>query len=85
MFLKVHKTFKGQIPALWKQANVTPIHKKNDPSDITNYRPTSLLSTVGKVLEKLFTNLSLIFLWALKSYQLFSQALLLEMVLFQSI
>ena len=39
--------------ALWKQANVTPIHKKNDPSDITNYRPISLLSTVGKVLEKI--------------------------------
>ena len=44
---------KGQVPALWKQANVTPIHKKNDPSDITNYRPISLLSTVGKVLEKI--------------------------------
>ena len=43
---------KGQVPALWKQANVTPIHKKNDPSDIINYRPISLLSTVGKVLEK---------------------------------
>ena len=43
---------KGQVPALWKQANVTPIHKKNDPSDTTNYKPISLLSTVGKVLEK---------------------------------
>ena len=58
---------KEQIPALWKQANVTPIHMKNDPSDITNHRPTSLLSTVGKVLEKLFTNMSLISLWAMKS------------------
>ena len=44
---------KGQVPALWTQANVTPIHKKNEPSDITNYRPISLLSTVGKVLEKI--------------------------------
>ena len=26
---------------------------KNDPSDITNYRPISRLSTVGKVLEKI--------------------------------
>ena len=43
---------KGQVPALWKQANVTPIHKKNDPSDITHYRPISLPSTVGKLLEK---------------------------------
>ena len=44
---------KGKVPALWKQANVSPIHKKNDPSEITNYRPISLLSTVGKVLEKI--------------------------------
>ena len=29
------------------------IHKKYDPSDISNYRPVSLLSTVGKVLEKI--------------------------------
>ena len=32
---------------------MAPIHKKNDPSDITNYRPIPLLSTVGKVLEKI--------------------------------
>ena len=31
---------------------MTPIHKNNDPSGITNYRLISLLSTVGKVLEK---------------------------------
>ena len=28
-------------------------HKKNDPSEISNYRHISLLSTVGKVLEKI--------------------------------
>ncbi|MCG8046167.1 MAG: reverse transcriptase domain-containing protein [Candidatus Thiodiazotropha endolucinida] len=43
----------GLVPKLWKQANVSPIHKKNDPSDVSNYRPISLLSTVGKVLEKI--------------------------------
>ena len=52
---------KGKVPALWKQANVTPIHKKNDPSEITNYRPISLLSTVGKVLEKIVHKHVLIF------------------------
>ena len=45
--------FSGKVPDIWKQANVTPIHKKNDPSDVSNYRPISLLSTVGKVIEKL--------------------------------
>ena len=43
----------GIVPKIWKQANVTPIYKKNDVSDVSNYRPISLLSTVGKVLEKI--------------------------------
>ena len=43
----------GSVPHIWKQANVTPIHKKNDPSDVSNYRSISLLSTVSKVLEKI--------------------------------
>ena len=41
------------VPHIWKQANVTPVHKKNDPSDVSNNRPISLLSTVSKVLEKI--------------------------------
>ena len=41
------------MPSLWKQANVTPVFKKNEPSDISNYRPISLLNTIGKVLEKI--------------------------------
>ena len=32
---------------------MTPIFKKDDPVEISNYRPISLLSTVGKVLEKI--------------------------------
>ena len=41
------------MPNTWKEANVSPIRKKNDPSDVSNYRPISLLSTVSKVLEKI--------------------------------
>ena len=44
---------KGKIPSIWKQANVTPILKKDDLSEVSNYSPISLLSTVGKVLEKI--------------------------------
>ena len=43
----------GKVPNLWKQANVTPVFKKNEPSDVANYRPISLLNTIGKVLEKI--------------------------------
>ena len=43
----------GKVPLIWKEANVTPIFKKDDPLVVSNYRPISLLSTVGKVLEKI--------------------------------
>ena len=33
----------------WKEANVNPIFKKDDPSEVSNYRPISLLNTIGKV------------------------------------
>ena len=44
---------KGECPADWKIANVTPIHKKGDRTDPSNYRPVSLTSQVCKVLESL--------------------------------
>ena len=50
----------GIFPEIWKQANVSPLYKKDDPSLACNYRPISLLSTVGKVMEKLFISIFLI-------------------------
>ena len=41
----------GQLPNDWKIANVVPIHKKSDKSDVNNYRPISLTSLVVKVME----------------------------------
>ena len=43
---------KGKFPTSWKKANVTPVFKKGDRSDIQNYRPISLLSCIGKVMER---------------------------------
>ncbi|KAK3097835.1 hypothetical protein FSP39_013615 [Pinctada imbricata] len=40
------------FPASWKLANVSPIFKKDDPSLVKNYRPISLLSIIGKVMER---------------------------------
>ena len=42
----------GKFPSLWKLAHVTPIYKKGLRELCTNYRPISLLSCVGKVLER---------------------------------
>ena len=41
-----------QCPDVWKEANVSPLYKKDDPSLVSNYRPISLLNTIGKVMEK---------------------------------
>ena len=43
----------GRVPAEWKIANVTPIHKKGIKSDVNNYRPISLTSTICKVMERI--------------------------------
>ena len=43
-------------PDLWKQANVTPIFKKEDKQLVKNYRPISLLPICGKLFEKIIFN-----------------------------
>ncbi|KAL1137588.1 hypothetical protein AAG570_009287 [Ranatra chinensis] len=41
-------------PRDWKKANVTVFAKPGkDPTDLKNYRPISLLNTMGKILEKI--------------------------------
>ena len=40
-------------PSLWKAANVMPLFKKGDISFVSNYRPISLISCVGKVFERI--------------------------------
>ena len=43
----------GHYPALWKRANVVPIHKKGDRQVKTNDRPISLLPICAKIFEKI--------------------------------
>ena len=39
------------LPSAWRRACVLPHFKKGNPSVVSNYRPISLTSTLGKVME----------------------------------
>lgn len=42
----------SRLPIEWKKAKVTPIFKKGDSSQPSNYRPISLLSSTSKLFER---------------------------------
>lgn len=42
----------GVFPAQFKSAKVIPLHKRNSKTDISNYRPISLLPVISKVFER---------------------------------
>ena len=46
----------GKWPTHWKVARVAAIHKKGTKTEPKNYRPISLLSVLGKVLETIIAN-----------------------------
>ena len=46
----------GTFPECLKQANITPVFKKDDCLDKTNYRPVSILPLLSKVYERVIYN-----------------------------
>ncbi|KAK7094328.1 hypothetical protein V1264_007968 [Littorina saxatilis] len=53
----------GTVPAIWKKATIIPIHKKGkEKKNPNSYRPISLLSCLGKLLERVINRRLLYFL-----------------------
>nr|P21328.1 RecName: Full=RNA-directed DNA polymerase from mobile element jockey; AltName: Full=Reverse transcriptase [Drosophila melanogaster]AAA28675.1 ORF2, reverse transcriptase (put.); putative [Drosophila melanogaster] len=47
----------GYFPKAWKSASIIMIHKTGKtPTDVDSYRPTSLLPSLGKIMERLILN-----------------------------
>ncbi|CAM5162260.1 unnamed protein product [Natator depressus] len=51
IFEKSWKT--EEIPEDWKRANIVPIYKKGNKDNPGNYRPVSLSSVLGKIMEQI--------------------------------
>jgi hypothetical protein len=47
----------AKTPHQWKTAKIIPIHKKGKKDNPENYRPISLLCSIGKIFEKCVLNL----------------------------
>ncbi|PKU38375.1 rna-directed dna polymerase from mobile element jockey-like [Limosa lapponica baueri] len=43
----------GEVPEDWRKANVIPVFQKGKKEDLGNYRPVSLTSIPGKMMERL--------------------------------
>ena len=41
------------VPTSWKTAIVTPLHKRGDPSECSNFRPITQVPSICKIVEKI--------------------------------
>ena len=50
------------FPDTWKYSNIIPVPKKNNPTDMSYFRPISMLPTILKIIEKIVSNQLNVFL-----------------------
>ena len=43
----------GEVPELWKEAHIVPIHKNGSKAKMSNFRPVALTLVISKVCEKI--------------------------------
>ena len=48
-----HCLTEGTYPSAFKIANITPVFKRNSRTEISNYRPISVLSNLSKIFESI--------------------------------
>ena len=51
-----HALIDGKFPITLKNANITPVHKKEHPANKTNFRSVSALSLLSIVFERIIYN-----------------------------
>ena len=52
----------GEVPQLWKEANIVPIHKSGSKAIMANFRPVALTSVICKVFERIICSAVMSFL-----------------------